>query len=70
MAKTRACDRIRLANGDVMTLGEAIGKNRVTLVAVEAWTRNTDIPHKVTRYYAREGDELWDINQKLYESRQ
>lgn len=70
MAKTRAKDRIRLANGDVMTLGEAIANGRVVLVALDSWTRNTDVPRKVTRYYAREGDELWDINQKLYESRQ
>lgn len=71
--RTRAKDRIVLANGDVMTLGEAFDRGRVVLYKSEAYSRRKEDsagrPLKVIHYYAREADTLWDIGEKLYASR-
>jgi hypothetical protein len=69
--KTKAKDRIKLANGDIMTLTEALDSNRLYLFKSEHKSRAANSMKIVTtyRYYAREGDGLWDINKTFYESR-
>ena len=69
MAYVKATDRIVLANGDVMTLGEAIAAKRVTLEARSHWTRNTDILREVITYCAWEGSEGFPVRKTLYLSR-
>jgi len=55
MKYVKATDRVRLANGDIMTLGEAIDAGRVTLEARTHWTRDADVPREITTYGAWEG---------------
>ena len=63
MAKVRASDRIRLSNGQAITLGEAIDSGKVFLKEID------NFPHKHPKYIASDGESVWEINQKLYESR-
>lgn len=76
MSKTRAGDMIRLTDGKVMTLGEALDKGFVVLKQGEKWSRSTDIPKKIDTYTAwevpgdgRKGDAGWEVGKTMYDSR-
>lgn len=61
--KTRAKDRIRLPDGNQLTLGEALDRGLVVLIE----SRYYDPP----RYFATdlERSVSWEVNQTLYNSR-
>lgn len=62
--RAKSTTRIRLANGDVMTLREAIEAKRVAIILWKSWSKRLD--RHVDRKYAREpgSDELWDVSDK------
>ena len=76
MSKTKSSDRIRLTNGDVMTLGDALDRGYVLLRKQEDRGRGHRSSDIVVHYFAREapgngrsGDVSWEIGKTLYESR-
>lgn len=73
MKKTKIKDRIRLVNGDVMTLGEALDAGRVVLRASSHYHRTREDsagrPIKVETYTAWDGDEGWEVGETLFRSR-
>lgn len=68
MAVTKAKDRIRLSDGSIMTLGEALDQRLLFLKTTEAYGRNSTVS---IRYVAREtsGDLFWEVGRSLFESR-
>jgi len=65
MAKTQAKDRIRLSNGDVKTLGEALDDG-------DLYIKRVDVPGRKTAIYRAcemTSDLCWDIGEKLFSSR-
>jgi hypothetical protein len=74
--KTKAGDRIKLSNGETMTLGEALDVGLVQPVEWRSYSRKREDsrgrPLEIVQYVAREvgGDGLyWEIGKTLFESR-
>lgn len=63
--KIKVKDRIKLSDGQVMTLGEALDLGLLILKEVDNY------PHKKPRHIAREkgGDLFWEVGETLYKSR-
>lgn len=61
--KTKAKDSIRLPDGSIMTLGEALDANLVELIE--------STYHDPPRYFARDraGEVSWEVGKTLYLSR-
>lgn len=69
---TRAQDEIRLSNGDVMTLAQALDSGRVFLKTTEGFGRGGRLRGEVIELYiAKEvdGDLIWQVGKTFYESR-
>lgn len=64
MKKIKENDLIRLNNNDVMTLGEALDCGAVILRSFT--TYNAVKETTITKYYAADGDMLFDISKDLY----
>ena len=74
MANTKATDKIKLQNGDILTLGEAVSQNRVKFYIGGdngGLYPHDAIPNKVNavRYLVREGDFTWLVSKLFYLSR-
>jgi hypothetical protein len=74
MAKTKASERIRLVNGDVMTLGDAVTLGRVRFY-VGGDNGGLYLPEKLPpsvrprAWMVRDGDSLWVVSRSFFESR-
>ena len=73
MAKTKIKDSIRLPDGRVMTLGEALDSGIATLRESTHYAPGREDsrgrPLQVTTYGAWVGDAGWEVGKTLYESR-
>lgn len=69
MAKVQASERIRLSDGDEMTMAEAIDGGRVTLRPELVRGRNGGDPRTVYVAVETSGDLCWEIGKMLYDSR-
>lgn len=73
MAKTKIKDNIRLPDGRVMTLGEALDSGVAKLRESTHYDRRREDsqgrPLQVVTYTAWVGDVGWEVGKTLYESR-
>jgi hypothetical protein len=66
--RTKSIDRIKLSNGDEMTMGEAFDRGLVTTGTTIGRGRNCTVS---IHYLAKEVESgcFWEIGQKFFESR-